>query len=196
MAASTLAATRRISFPLLDDVVVLADAAMKAGRPQRIVPQLVANLQGLLGNVGALPAELLRPHGRTLARRELYRSPAFDYRIIAITWGVGQSSPIHDHADTWGIEAVLHGELEVVDFRSVREYEALSELVPSGQHRLRAGEVIGLLPPHDLHACRNVGTRGPAVSLHVYGRHLEEVRSYVHLDGRLYRQERVRLKST
>lgn len=195
MAGQSGVATQRASFPLLDDVVVLADAAMKAGRPERIVPQLVANLQGLLGNVGALPPELLQPGRTAPARRELYRSHAFGYRVIAITWGTGQSSPIHDHADTWGIEAVLHGELEVVDFRSVREYEALSELVPSGQHRLRAGQVISLLPPHDLHACRNVGTRGPAVSLHVYGRHLEEVRSYVHLDGRLYRQERVRLES-
>ncbi|MCW5581132.1 MAG: cysteine dioxygenase family protein [Luteimonas sp.] len=185
----------RASFPLLDDVVVLADAAMKAGRPERIVPQLVANLQGLLGNVGALPPELLQPGGKEPVRRELYRSPAFGYRVIAITWGAGHASPIHDHADTWGIEAVLHGELEVTDYRSVREYEALSELVPSGQRRLHAGQVISLLPPHDLHACRNVGTHGPAVSLHVYGRHLEEVRSYVPLDGRLYRQERVRLKS-
>ena len=187
--------TTGFGFPLLDDIVVLTDAAMKAGEPARIVPQLVSNLQGLLGHVGELPEPLLRVDDSECVRRELYRSPKYDYRVIAITWGPGQASPIHDHADTWGIEAVLRGELEVVDFRSVREYEALSELVPSGHHRLRAGEVISLLPPHDLHACRNVGTRGPAVSLHIYGRHLEEVRSYVHLDGRLYRQERVRLKS-
>lgn len=193
--AGSLKVATGFEFPLLDDIVVLTDAAMKAGEPVRIVPQLVANLQGLFGNIGELPEPLLRTDDNEYVRRELYRSPKYDYRVIAITWGPGQASPIHDHADTWGIEAVLRGELEVVDFRSVREYEALSELLPSGHHRLRAGQVISLLPPHDLHACRNVGTRGPAVSLHVYGRHLEEVRSYVHLDGRLYRQERVRLTS-
>lgn len=193
--AGSLKVETGFEFPLLDDIIVLTDAAMKAGEPVRIVPQLVANLQGLFGNIGELPEPLLHTDAKEYVRRELYRSPKYDYRVIAITWGPGQASPIHDHADTWGIEAVLRGELEVVDFRSVREYEALSELLPSGQHRLRAGQVISLLPPHDLHACRNVGTRGPAVSLHIYGRHLEEVRSYVHLDGRLYRQERVQLKS-
>ncbi len=194
MAQPSIVATRE-DFPLLDDIVVLTDAAMNAGQPRAIVPRLVASLQGLLGNIGELPAELLQADPRHYLRRELYRSPKFGYRIFALTWGPGQASPIHDHADTWGIEAVLHGELEVVDFRSVREYEALNELLPSGQHRLAAGDVIGLLPPHDLHACRNVGTRQSAVSLHVYGRHLEEVRSYVHLEGRLYRQEQVRLRS-
>ena len=188
-------ASARADFPLLDDIVVLTDAAMSAAKPKLIVPRLVSSLQGLLGNIGDLPADLLQADGSHYVRRELYRSPKYGYRIFAMTWGPGQGSPIHDHADTWGIEAVLRGELEVVDFRSVREYEALSELLPSGQHRLVPGEVIGLLPPHDLHACRNVSTRESAVSLHVYGRNLEEVRSYVHLEGRLYRQERVRLKS-
>ena len=184
------------SFPLLDDIVVLTDAAMKAGRPSKIVPRLVENLQGLLANVGELPATLLQPGAREYVRRELYHSPTFGYRVLAITWGPGQASPIHDHADTWGIEAVLRGELEVVDFRSVREYEALSELVPSGLHRLSPGQVISLLPPHDLHACRNVATRQVAVSLHIYGRQLEQVRRYVHIEERLYRQDRIRLKSS
>lgn len=182
-------------FPLLDDVVVLADAAMSAGTPEKIVPALVDNLRGLLGNVGELPAALLQTSTEGYVRRELYRSPKHGYRVIAITWAPGQASPIHDHGDVWGVEAVLRGELEVVDFRSVREYEALNELLPSGQHRLSQGSVISLLPPHDLHACRNVGTREVAVSLHIYGRHLERVRSYVHLEGRLYRQDEVQLSS-
>ena len=37
--------TTGFGFPLLDDIVVLTDAAMKAGEPARIVPQLVSNLQ-------------------------------------------------------------------------------------------------------------------------------------------------------
>lgn len=189
----TRALSRIEAFPLLDDIVVLADAAMKARRPSKIVPALVDNLRGLLANVGQLPPSLLETCESGYVRRELYRSRAHGYRIFAITWGPGQASPIHDHADVWGVEAVLRGELEVVDFRSVREYEALNELLPSGQHRLTPGDVISLLPPHDLHACRNVGTRDAAVSLHIYGRHLERVRSYVHLEGRLYRQEEVRL---
>lgn len=190
---STLA--RIDAFPLLDDIVVLADAAMQAGTPSRIVPALVENLRGLLSNIGDLPDSLLQVRSEGYARRELYHSAAHGYRIIAITWGAGQASPIHDHADVWGVEAVLQGELEVTDFRSVREFDALTELLPIGQHRLVAGSVISLLPPHDLHACRNVGTRKPAVSLHIYGRHLERVRSYVHLDGRLYRREEVSLTS-
>ena len=79
----------RVAFPLLDDIVVLTDAAMTAGKPKLIVPRLVSSLQGLLGNIGELPAELLQADSRQYLRRELYRSPKFGYRIFAMTWGPG-----------------------------------------------------------------------------------------------------------
>lgn len=188
-------ALRAAPFPLLEDVIVLADAAMRAREPRRIVAALVSGLRGLLGTAGALPPELLRPDPAGYARRELYRSPEHGYQVLAITWGPGQGSPVHDHADTWGVEAVLRGRLEVVDYGIAGRSRALMTLHPRDHHALVDGSVIGLLPPHDLHSCRNAGNRETAVSLHVYGTPLEHVRRFVHVERDLYRPERVRLTS-
>lgn len=194
MTESALAA-RRESFPLLDDIIVLADIAMASNRPERIVQALVEGLQGALADVGPLPTWLLATGADTPVRRELYRSPQFDYQIIAITWATGQGSGVHDHADTWGVEAVLRGQLEVVDYRIAERHKALTELHPADHRSLPAGSVIGLLPPHDLHSCRNAGKRDIAVSLHIYGKQLKEVVRYSHVEEALYHAERVRLAS-
>ena len=188
-------AARRESFPLLDDVIVLADIAMASNRPERIVPMLVEGLQGALSDIGVLPAWLLATSPDAPVRRELYRSPQFDYQIVAITWGTGQSSGVHDHADTWGVEAVLRGQLEVVDYRIAGRHRAFTELHPADHRPLPAGSVIGLLPPHDLHSCRNVGARATAVTLHIYGTRLDRVTRYTHVEEALYRAELVRLAS-
>jgi len=188
-------AARRESFPLLDDVIVLADIAMSSNHPQRIVSALVEGLRGAIADVGVLPPWLLESDAGGLVRRELYRSPEFDYQVLAITWAPGQGSTVHDHADTWGVEAVLHGQLEVVDYRIAGRHKALTELHPADHRPLPAGTILGLLPPHDLHSCRNVNARAVAVSLHIYGKRLKDVTCYTHVEDALYRAERVRLTS-
>ena len=189
------AQARTPCFPLLEDVIVLADAAVRAREPRRIVAALVEGLRNLLPNAGALPTELLQPDPDGYARRELYRSPDHGYQVLAMTWGPGQGSSVHDHADTWGVEAVLRGRLEVSDYSAGAHAGGLEHLHARDRHSLEDGRVIGLLPPHDLHACRNPGARDTAVTLHIYGTPLEEVRRYVHVEGDLYRPERVRLSS-
>ncbi|TWI00002.1 putative metal-dependent enzyme (double-stranded beta helix superfamily) [Luteimonas cucumeris] len=193
--AHNVTAERRESFALLEDVIVLADIAMASSRPERIVPMLVEGLSGAIANVGPLPAWLLATDSRGYVRRELYRSPEHDYQVLAITWAPGQGSAVHDHADTWGVEAVLQGELEVVDYRIAGRRGALTALRPTDHRPLPAGSLIGLLPPHDLHACRNASARVTAVSLHVYGRELKEVRRYTQVEDGLYRSERTRLST-
>lgn len=182
-------------FPLLEDVIVLVDAAMRAREPRRIVARLIDGLRGVLAVAGALPPELLRGDASGIVRRELYRSPEHGYQVIAITWLPGQGSSVHDHGQTWGVEAVLRGRLDVLDYRVRGRHRALSDLRPADHHLLVDGTVIGLLPPHDLHSCRNADARETAVSLHVYGRPLDSVKRYVHVEDDLYRPERVRLES-
>lgn len=186
-------ATAPRTFALLDDVVVLTDTAMRAREPARIVNALVKGLEGLLSGRLELPDWLLEPRPGEYARRELYRSREHGYEVIAITWAPGQGSSVHDHGDTWGVEAVLCGQLEVLDYRVAAQHRALSELHPAGHHTLDAGTVLGLLPPHDLHSCRNASARGTAVSLHIYGKHLQHVKRYSHVEGDLYRPQRVML---
>ena len=181
-------------FPLLEDLIVVTDAFMRSQHaPQKIVPDLMKGVRDVLTVCGALPPELLRNDGAGYLRRELYRSREYGYQIMALTWGPGHHSGIHDHADTWGVEAVLRGELSVVDYRLAKRSRALVGLRPVEQHSLREGDIIGLLPPHHLHSCRNASARQTAVSLHVYGTPLDNVHRYAHVEDDLYRPERVRL---
>lgn len=180
-------------FSLLDDVIVLTDAAVRAGQPEKVVSALMGGLQGLLAGPVDLPEWLLEPRTDVHARRELYRSREHGYEVVAITWAPGQLSMVHDHGDTWGVESVMRGRLEVIDYRVKAQHRALSELKAADRHVLEPGGVIGLLPPQDLHQCRNPSTDEIAVSLHVYGKHLEHVKRYTHVEDSLYRPQRVML---
>jgi len=195
MRSIALRSKPQVPFPLLEDVIVLADAAMRAREPRKIVARLIDGLRSVIALTGALPPELLRSADDGLARRELYRSSQYGYQVIAITWAPGQASSIHDHGQTWGVEAVLRGCLDVLDYRVHRQQRALSTLRPADQHSLVDGTVIGLLPPHDLHSCRNASTHESAVSLHIYGRPLENIKRYVQVEGDVYRPERISLES-
>ena len=63
------AALKLQAFPLLEDVIVVANAAMRARDPRRIVPRLVEGLKGALATAGALPPELLQGDPDALVRR-------------------------------------------------------------------------------------------------------------------------------
>ena len=180
-------------FPLLDDVIVLSNAAMRADEPVKAVNKLVKGLRGLLAGPLELPEWLLETHPDEHARRELYRSREHGYEVIAITWAPGQVSTVHDHGDTWGVESVLRGRLEVNDYRLKAQHRALSELEVTGCDELKPGDVINLLPPHDLHQCRNPSADDVVVSLHVYGKHLQHVKRYTQVEANLYRPERIML---
>jgi len=183
------------TFPLLEDVIALSDIAMRFRDPRKIVATLVTGFEGLVSAGGALPNDLLTPDASGYVRRELYRSPEFGYQVLALTWGPGHSSSVHDHGDTWGVEAVLRGQLEVVDYRVTKRRKALASIVPQEHHTLVEGSVIGLVPPHDLHSCRNASLRETVVTLNVYGTPLDSIRRYAHVEGDLYRPERVSLRS-
>ncbi|MET0718827.1 MAG: cysteine dioxygenase family protein [Pseudoxanthomonas sp.] len=181
------------TFPLLDDVVALSDIAMSAHSRFAAVELLVQGLGSVLRARFELPAFLLVPDPWNCIRHELYRSPEFGYQIVAITWAPKQESGIHDHGSTWGIEAVLAGELEVTDYVISEERSPWVRMEELDQKILRAGQVIGLLPPHDLHACRNPAHDRTAVSLHVYGKPLEQVQRYHPARDDLYRQDGAQL---
>jgi hypothetical protein len=63
-----------------------------------------------------LPPCVLQPVDSHYARRELYNSPQHGYDVIAMTWGPGQGTPIHDHDGLWCVEGVWHGQLEITQY--------------------------------------------------------------------------------
>lgn len=102
--------------------------------------------------------------------RSLVFSDAWErFTVIAMTWGPGQRTALHDHAGVWCVEVVVDGEMEVTNYRLMEE-----EL--GGRCRFEQRETIAappassgaLIPPFEHHVFRNVGTE-PSHTLHVYG---------------------------
>jgi predicted metal-dependent enzyme (double-stranded beta helix superfamily) len=96
------------------------------------------------------------------------------FSVVALVWGPGQATPVHDHR-AWCVVGVIEGEESEVRFR--RGPDGTS-LVPTCTAINRAGCVQGLLVPDEIHAVANRG-EGVAVSLHVYGTDLSRFASSI-----------------
>jgi predicted metal-dependent enzyme (double-stranded beta helix superfamily) len=102
------------------------------------------------------------------ARRQLHQSDEHGYCIVAMTWGPGQGTPIHDHCGMWCVEGVWHGALEVVQYECLGNTDDFYRFQPVGSILAGTGSVGSLIPPHEYHTIRNPSDSVVAVSLHVY----------------------------
>jgi len=167
-------------FPGLTEIIRLVDEAVGARDGAAIVADLSARLPELIArHAGNLGADLLRPDPRGYRRIELHHCPIRGYQILAMVWGPGQGTPVHDHRDVWGVESVWCGELLVADFRATSVAGDLLRLAPVDAVHLHRGEVVGLTPEQGLHLCRNPSQREVAVSLQVYARPLDQFNVYL-----------------
>jgi 3-mercaptopropionate dioxygenase len=166
------------SFPLLDDVIALATISLATRDLSRRVQLLTEGMSGLLGTRHEIPDVFFVPDPGRYRRHLLVDGGAGGYQVLLMTWGPGQGTDIHDHGGTWGVESVLHGALEVTDYDLQDDDGNCAELTVARRRVLQTGQSLGLLPPGDLHACRNASKRDVAVSLHVYGEAVDHVRTF------------------
>ena len=102
------------------------------------------------------------------ARRELYRSEDHGYSVIAMTWGPGQGTAIHDHAGMWCVEGVWYGALEITSYELTERADERYRFEPRGTMHVGPGSAGSLIPPHEYHTIRNPSSDTIAVTLHVY----------------------------
>jgi 3-mercaptopropionate dioxygenase len=103
-------------------------------------------------------------------RRELYRSEDLGYSVIAMTWGPGQGTAIHDHAGMWCVEGVWHGSLEITPYELVERDEVQQRYRFESRGTMNAGpgSAGSLIPPHEYHTIRNPSSDSISVTLHIY----------------------------
>lgn len=143
----------------------------------------------ILGGAVHLPAEVCRPVTGHYARRLVHRSDDLGYVVVAMIWGPGQATPLHDHAGTWCVEGVYRGEIEVTRF----------DLVESEGERCRferhesvwsgVGAAGSLIPPYEYHSIANPAAES-SITLHVYGGDLLQCTAFEPLGGDWYRRSR------
>ena len=102
------------------------------------------------------------------ARREVYHDPARGYSVIAMTWGPGQGTPIHDHCGMWCVEGVWSGSIEVVSYQKLDQQGERFRFEEVGTINAGCGSAGSLIPPHEYHTIRNPSRTKAAVSLHIY----------------------------
>jgi 3-mercaptopropionate dioxygenase len=116
-----------------------------------------------------LSEDVLQPCENGYGRRLLHLDPDGRYSVVAMIWGEGQGTPIHDHDDMWCVECVYQGEIHVTSYEmspSSSEDEVLFEVCK--EQRACLGEAGALIPPHDHHVIENPKSE-TAVTIHVYG---------------------------
>lgn len=117
----------------------------------------------------ALPAEVYAPNADHYARREIYKSPDLGYTVVAMTWGPGQGTPVHDHSGLWCVEGVITGSLEITQYELLERDGENFHFEQRGTLDAGPGSAGSLIPPHEYHAIRNASDKDVAISLHVYG---------------------------
>ncbi|MFC4821638.1 cysteine dioxygenase [Dokdonella ginsengisoli] len=115
-----------------------------------------------------LPGCVFERESDHYARRELYRSENLGYSVIAMTWGPGQGTPIHDHAGMWCVEGVWEGFLEVTPYELMENRDGRYRFESRGTMNAGPGSAGSLIPPHEYHTIRNPSDDAIAVSLHIY----------------------------
>ncbi len=174
-------------FPGHDKLVRSVDDAIASGDQHAITAALRDTLCKLIRDHDVqLPGCVHDPIEDHYARRELYRSPEHGYSIVAMTWGPGQGTPIHDHCGLWCVEGVWDGQLEITQYELLERDEDRFRFRAAGGIQAGPGSAGSLIPPHEYHSIRNPSLDSIAISLHIYKAPMESCSMFVPQQGEWY----------
>ncbi len=179
-----------IDFPGCEKFIAAIDAAVVAGDEHAITAALRNTLCNMIRDQDVqLPSCVFDPIVDHYARRELYRSPGHGYSVVAMTWGPGQGTPLHDHSGLWCVEGVWDGELEIVQYEMLeRDGERYRFRAAGGMHA-GPGSAGSLIPPHEYHTICNTSPDSVAVSLHIYKAEMACCSKFQRQDGEWFIRE-------
>ncbi len=158
-----------LEFPGSERLLAMIDAAVALGDERAITDALRAGLcQAMRDPDIRLPDCVFEPVADHYARREIYRCEHSGYAVIAMTWGPGQGTPIHDHSGLWCVEGVWHGQIEITQYHLRQRDDERFQFEAVGTQIAGTGSAGSLIPPHEYHTIRNPSSDAIAVSLHIY----------------------------
>ncbi len=158
-----------LEFPGCDRLLAMIDDAVALGDEHAVTERLRNGLSDAIRDRQIqLPDCVLERVADHYARRELYRCETSGYSVVAMTWGPGQGTPIHDHSGLWCVEGIWHGQLEITQYELREQQGERFHFIPVGTHLAGAGSAGSLIPPHEYHTIRNPSRDQIAVSLHIY----------------------------
>ena len=141
-----------------------------------VIKEVSASLFELLGDGSWLPESCREPREDTYARHLLHRDRQNRFVVLSLVWLPGQGTPIHDHS-CWGVMGILENSLQEVGYERLDDGSrpGHAELREGMGRQVTAGSTSYLLPPYqEIHTIGN-NTGEPTLSIHVYGRDIDEV---------------------
>lgn len=158
-----------LDFPGARKFVAAIDAAVASPDVHTLTDELRGALCRLIRDREVkLPDCVFQSAHDHYARREIYRSEKHGYSVIAMTWGPGQGTQIHDHSGMWCVEGVWAGSLEITQYELTERHEERFRFQPVGSMQAGTGSAGSLIPPHEYHTIRNPSEDAVAVSMHIY----------------------------
>lgn len=173
---------RELLIQALDDAVGREDDEQVTDRIRRVLCEFIRE------DRFSLPRCCDSSSGEGYARRLLHKSDELGYSVMAMTWGPGQGTPLHDHCGMWCVEGVCRGELEVVQYELLERSGDRYHLEPRGTIQAGAGSAGSLIPPHEYHTIANAGESGCAISLHVYSGEMTHCNAFLPLGDDWYQR--------
>lgn len=157
-----------IEFPGCQELVKHIDAAVQHPDTNALTTAMRESLCGLIRESKVrLPDCVFESCTGHYARRELYTSDRYGYSIVAMTWGPGQGTPLHDHSGMWCVEGVWQGQLEITQYELLEQRGDRFHFQSCGAVLAGTGSAGCLIPPHEYHTIHN-RSDAPAVSVHIY----------------------------
>ncbi len=146
---------------------------------EEIVCGIEKLLEELLEKKTWLPLDKQKANLTQYARHLLYEDPLKRFEVLALVWKDGQSTPLHDHDGTWGVEGVFSGRIMVQNFIQTKQLgNSLVYLTHTGNLYLGEGETDKVIPPADCHILEISKTES-VITIHVYGQRLEKFKVYI-----------------
>lgn len=175
------------AFEGCDEMVRLVDEAVSRSSVEELTQDVKEGISALIrdGRI-ALPGELRRPCNDHYARRLLYRSDDHGYVVVAMIWGPGQKTPLHDHAGTWCVEGVLEGQIDVTQYDLLEQEDGRARFETQDTMRTGVGASGSLIPPFEYHTIANSRNDAGAITLHIYGQEMTSCTIFEPLGGAWY----------
>lgn len=169
----------------LDAAVAIPDDAVRCQNVKKVLEDIVGSGESFVED------SFLKPAPDRYARRLMHHDPEGRYTVIVMVWGVGQGTPLHDHAGIWCVECVYRGRILVTSY-SVRGGDPEKGIVQFEQEltvTAGVGEAGALIPPFEYHTIQNPDPT-PAVTIHVYGGEMKYCHIFEPTDGGYQRRYR------
>lgn len=183
---STVAAGSSTTYGLPDYVRDVERVLDRRPAMPVIIREVSLSTKQLVANDRWLAEQYRAASPDNYCRHLLHRDPHNRFIVLSLVWMPGQATPIHDHA-CWGVMGVLENSLEEVAYDRLDDGSRpdFAELQQARGADVGAGSVAYLLPPYqEIHRIANVSGR-PTISIHIYGRDLDEVNVFDPVSGKV-----------